>query len=59
MAEKNKVFKCLECKRIVAVLQEPIVEGKGDLHCCGQKMIDVTPSEAKRFTFGVARPGSP
>jgi hypothetical protein len=41
------------------VLQEPIVEGKGDLHCCGQKMIDVTPSEAKRFTFGVARPGSP
>ena len=55
MAQKSDVFKCPECKHIVAVLQS----GKGELQCCGKTMVNVTPDEAKRLLHDMQRPGAP
>lgn len=57
--EKSQVFKCNKCQVLVAVLSEG--DGKGELSCCGQKMMNVTPDEAKRISkqFGMAVPGTP
>ena len=57
--EKSQVFKCSQCKVLVAVLSPG--EGKGELSCCGQKMVNVTPDEAKRISkqYGMAVPGTP
>ena len=55
MTEKRDVFKCDKCKTIVAVLQS----GDGELVCCEEKMINVSPDEAKSLMFDMTRPGSP
>ena len=55
MTEKRDVFKCDKCKTIVAILQG----GDGELVCCGEKMIDVSPDEAKSLIFDMQRPGTP
>ena len=55
MSKKSDVFKCPECKHIVAVLQS----GKGELQCCGKTMVNVTPDEAKRLLHDMQRPGAP
>jgi desulfoferrodoxin-like iron-binding protein len=57
--EKSQVYKCSQCEALVAVLSQG--KGKGELSCCGQKMINVTPSEAKRISqqYGMVRPGTP
>ena len=55
MAKKREVYKCLNCKNIVAVLQG----GEGKLSCCGNEMTNVTPEEAKRLIYDLQRPGSP
>lgn len=57
--EKSQVYKCSQCQVLVAVLN--VGDGKGELSCCGQKMTNVTPSEAKRIAkqYGMARPGTP
>lgn len=55
MTEKNDVFKCLKCKKIVTVLQA----GEGDLVCCGEKMTNVTPDEGKKLIYDLQRPGTP
>ena len=55
MIEKSEVFKCKQCEVIVAVLKG----GNGELVCCGDKMNEVTPGEAKRLVHGMQRPGSP
>ena len=33
--------------------------GKGELVCCDQKMVEVTPDKAKKLIHEMARPGSP
>jgi desulfoferrodoxin-like iron-binding protein len=57
--KKSQVFKCSQCQVLVAVLSEG--DGQGELSCCGQKMTNVTPDEAKRISkqFGMAVPGTP
>ena len=55
MTSKRQVYKCALCGATIAVL----VGGKGELHCCGEKMAEVTPDEAKKFTFNLSRPGAP
>jgi len=55
MTEKRDVFKCDKCKTIVAVLQS----GDGELVCCEEKMINVSPDEAKSLIFDMQRPGTP
>jgi desulfoferrodoxin-like iron-binding protein len=55
MSKKADVHKCQDCGCIVTVLKE----GKGNLDCCGKKMLVVTPTEAKKLSFGMARPGAP
>ena len=55
MTEKREVFKCDKCKTIVAVLEG----GDGELVCCGEKMINVSPDEAKSLIFDMQRPGGP
>ncbi len=55
MGKKGDVFKCLKCGQIVAVLQD----GDGELVCCGEKMIDVTPDEGKRLIHQFQEPGTP
>ena len=55
MGEKNNVFKCLKCGKIVAVLQD----GDGELVCCGEKMVNVTPDEGKKLIYDLQRPGAP
>jgi desulfoferrodoxin-like iron-binding protein len=57
--EKSQVYKCNQCQVLVAVLSEG--NGEGELSCCGQKMMNVTPSEAKRISkqFGMSVPGTP
>lgn len=55
MTRKAGVHKCTECGCIVSVLKG----GDGDLNCCGKKMREVTPDEAKKLSFGLARPGAP
>lgn len=55
MTEKSEVFKCEVCGARVAV----ITGGKGELVCCQQKMVEVTPSEGKKLIHGMARPGTP
>jgi desulfoferrodoxin-like iron-binding protein len=55
MSKKADVFKCLECGCIVNVMKD----GKGNLDCCGKPMLVVTPDEAKKLSFGLARPGAP
>ena len=55
MIEKSEVFKCEQCEVIVTVLQG----GNGELSCCGGKMSEVTPDEAKRLVHGMQRPGTP
>ena len=55
MTRKSDVYKCDECGCIVAVLKD----GQGDLNCCEQKMMEVTPDDAKRLTHAMARPGAP
>lgn len=55
--QNSTVHKCKECETIVSVLKA----GKGELTCCGKKMVNVTPEEAKRLfqTHGMTRPGAP
>jgi desulfoferrodoxin-like iron-binding protein len=55
MTEKADVYKCDACGCIVNVLKG----GEGDLNCCDKKMREVTPDEAKKLSFGLARPGAP
>lgn len=55
MSKKADVHKCQDCGCIVTVLKE----GKGDLNCCGKAMLVVTPDEAKKLSFDLARPGAP
>jgi desulfoferrodoxin-like iron-binding protein len=55
MTEKREVYKCQKCQNIVAVLQG----GEGELSCCEQKMVNVTPDEAKRLIHDLQRPGAP
>lgn len=55
MTTKSQVYKCTACGAIVAV----VVGGKGELVCCDQKMVEVTPDEAKKLMHGMTRPGSP
>jgi desulfoferrodoxin-like iron-binding protein len=57
--EKSQVYKCKQCEALVAVLNQG--KGEGELTCCGKKMINVTPSEAKRLSqqYGMSRPGTP
>jgi desulfoferrodoxin-like iron-binding protein len=57
--EKSQVFKCSQCQALVAVLSPG--KGEGELICCGKKMVNVTPSEAKRISkqYGMAVPGTP
>lgn len=60
MAEKiskREVYKCNSCKTIVAVLQGG--ESETGLSCCGSKMAEVTPNEAKAMTYGMWEPGTP
>ena len=54
---KKEVHKCSKCNIIVAVLQGG--ESATGLTCCGSKMIEVTPDEAKSMTYGMWEPGSP
>ncbi len=57
--EKSQVYKCNRCQALVAVLSKG--DGNGELNCCGQKMDNVTPSEAKRISkqYGMTVPGAP
>jgi desulfoferrodoxin-like iron-binding protein len=55
MTRKADVHKCEACGCIISVLKG----GDGDLTCCGKKMREVTPDEAKKLSFGLARPGAP
>jgi desulfoferrodoxin-like iron-binding protein len=57
--EKSQVYKCSQCNVLVAVLSKG--DGEGELSCCGQKMINVTPDEAKLISkqYGMAVPGTP
>lgn len=55
MTDKSDVFKCEACGNIIAVIQS----GDGELNCCTEKMVNVTPDEAKRLTYDLARPGAP
>jgi desulfoferrodoxin-like iron-binding protein len=57
--EKSQVYKCGHCQALVAVLSEG--KGEGELSCCGEKMKNVTPSEAKRISkqYGMTAPGTP
>lgn len=55
MTEKADVHKCQDCGCIVTVMKG----GTGNLSCCGKKMLVVTPDEAKKLSFGMARPGAP
>jgi len=55
MTKGSQVFKCTVCGAIVAV----ITGGKGDLVCCDQKMVEVTPSDAKKLIHGMVPPGTP
>ena len=55
MPDKSDVYKCESCGNIVAIIKS----GDGDLKCCEEKMVNVTPDEAKRLTYGLSRPGAP
>ena len=55
MTKKSEVYKCEVCGARVAV----ITGGQGELVCCEQKMVEVTPDEAKRLIHDMARPGTP
>jgi len=55
MTKKADVHKCPDCGCIVSVMKG----GEGDLTCCNKKMVVVTPDEAKKLSFGLARPGAP
>ena len=55
MTSKSQVYKCTLCGAIVAVING----GKGDLTCCDQAMVEVTPSKAKKLIHGMSRPGTP
>lgn len=57
--EKSQVYKCSQCEALVAVLSKG--KGAGELSCCGKKMSNVTPSEAKRISkqYGMMAPGTP
>lgn len=53
--EKKEVFKCKQCGAVVAILQG----GSGDLACCDNRMMEVTPDKAKKLIFDLQRPGTP
>lgn len=57
--KKSQVYKCSQCQLLVTVLKEG--QGESELSCCGKKMIDVTPPEAKRILNRSAAiaPGTP
>jgi desulfoferrodoxin-like iron-binding protein len=55
MTEKSQVFKCKHCGSIIAVLKG----GEGKFSCCNEEMMEVTPDEAKRFTYNMQEPGTP
>lgn len=55
MTKESDVHKCKNCGCIVAI----ITGGEGDLTCCGQQMIEVTPDKAKKLIHGMTRPGAP
>lgn len=55
MSTKSEVYKCKGCGAIVAVL----TGGKGELSCCDQKMVEVTPDKAKKLIHDLSRPGTP
>jgi desulfoferrodoxin-like iron-binding protein len=53
--EKGHVYKCKKCEKIVTILKK----GEGELICCGEKMDEVTPEDARHLTFGMQAPGTP
>jgi desulfoferrodoxin-like iron-binding protein len=57
--ENSQVYKCFKCEVLVTVLSKG--KGQSELSCCGEKMVNVTPSEAKRVVkqYGMAAPGAP
>jgi desulfoferrodoxin-like iron-binding protein len=55
MTKKSDVYKCKGCGCIATIL----AGGKGELTCCGEKMVEVTPDEAKKLVHGLSRPGAP
>lgn len=55
MPDKGQVFKCESCELIVTVIKK----GKGKPNCCDHEMAEVTPSDAKKLTFDLSRPGAP
>jgi desulfoferrodoxin-like iron-binding protein len=55
MTTKSEVYKCNACGAIIAVISG----GKGELVCCDQKMVEVTPDKAKKLLHDMARPGTP
>jgi desulfoferrodoxin-like iron-binding protein len=55
MTRKADVHKCPHCGCIVSVLKG----GEGHLKCCDKAMVEVTPDEAKKLSYGLARPGAP
>ena len=55
MTAKADVYKCEACGCIVNVMKG----GKGDLSCCDKQLREVTPDEAKKLSFDLARPGAP
>ena len=55
MTTTSEVYKCKVCGAIVAV----ITGGQGDLVCCDQTMIEVTPDKAKKLIHDMTRPGAP
>lgn len=55
MTKKSDVHKCKNCGCIVAIING----GEGDLTCCSQQMIEVTPDKAKKLIHGMTSPGTP
>ena len=55
MQEKGHVYKCENCEKVITIIKG----GEGELACCEKKMIEVTPEDARRFTFGMQAPGTP
>jgi desulfoferrodoxin-like iron-binding protein len=55
MTNKKEVYKCEQCGPTITVL----IGGKADLSCCESKMVEVTPTEAKKFIYDLSRPGAP
>lgn len=59
MKTASAVYKCPHCKLIVSVIQESQGEQRGDLQCCNEKMVNVTPDAFRRLIFDMQEPGTP